>query len=140
MRKRKKEKAGQRCESQVYLRRSRHFFLVGFWAALLLLISSARKREERRAEKREERREAGGYRRPQIDPKFLMLNAHRPVTPIPAIPKRRLRAHDRNFRGSIFCVWNFLFPVLFLWDFLFFFGFAFFFGPLSFFFFFFFGG
>ena len=30
------------------------------------------------------------------------FNAHRPVTPIPAIPKRRLRALDRTFRGSIF--------------------------------------
>ena len=35
-----------------------------------------------------------------MDAIFLM-RAHRPVTPIPAIPKRRLRVLDRIFRGSI---------------------------------------
>ena len=30
-----------------------------------------------------------------------IFNARRPITPIPAIPKRRFRALDRNFRGSL---------------------------------------
>ena len=50
------------------------------------------------------------------------FNAHRPITPIPAIPKRRFRALDRNFRGSLFFGWfpisyfflaGFLFPFFF---------------------------
>ena len=36
-----------------------------------------------------------------MDPKFLM-RIGLSLTPIPAIPKRRLRALDRNFRGSNF--------------------------------------
>ena len=79
---------------------SRFFFRsFCFFSFMMFCFSRAECRVTRK--KKKTHTHGGDIGDPKWTQKFECAPAPRPITPIPAVPKRRFRALDRNFRGSV---------------------------------------